>query len=219
MHHVPYTHVLHSGKTVIQHVYDAHYAGAQTAQPTHPSGQTPRPHRRRALRKDPRPLHLPGRPRHRLARRRQPMVPEDIRHPRQARPRRQLPEPHRSRIHARRRVQARRRHALGDRLRWQSRHLHRRPRMHAHHHTRPPRRQLQHRRPVLRPGSGISTYDLLLNGKPIAHWSADAKLPPAVDDPHLDGHTSTRFTVPTSISTPATSSPYAEPPTARSQLR
>ena len=28
MHHVPYTHVLHSGKTVIQHVYDAHYAGA-----------------------------------------------------------------------------------------------------------------------------------------------------------------------------------------------
>jgi alpha-glucuronidase len=27
-HHVAYTHVLHSGKTVIQHVYDAHYAGA-----------------------------------------------------------------------------------------------------------------------------------------------------------------------------------------------
>ncbi len=31
MHHVPYTHVLHSGKTVIQHVYDAHYEGAATA--------------------------------------------------------------------------------------------------------------------------------------------------------------------------------------------
>jgi alpha-glucuronidase len=29
MHHVPYTHVLHSGKTVIQHIYDAHYAGAE----------------------------------------------------------------------------------------------------------------------------------------------------------------------------------------------
>jgi alpha-glucuronidase len=28
MHHVPYTHVLHSGKTVIQHIYDAHYDGA-----------------------------------------------------------------------------------------------------------------------------------------------------------------------------------------------
>ncbi len=30
MHHVPYTYVLHSGKTVIQHVYDSHYAGAAT---------------------------------------------------------------------------------------------------------------------------------------------------------------------------------------------
>jgi alpha-glucuronidase len=29
MHHVPYTHVLHSGKTVIQHVYDTHYEGAE----------------------------------------------------------------------------------------------------------------------------------------------------------------------------------------------
>jgi alpha-glucuronidase len=31
-HHVPYTYKLHSGKTVIQHFYDAHYAGAETAQ-------------------------------------------------------------------------------------------------------------------------------------------------------------------------------------------
>ncbi|KAJ4291283.1 hypothetical protein N0V88_006286 [Collariella sp. IMI 366227] len=31
-HHVPYTHRLHSGKTVIQHFYDAHHAGAATAQ-------------------------------------------------------------------------------------------------------------------------------------------------------------------------------------------
>ena len=31
MHHVPYTHVLHSGKTVIQHVYDSHYEGAAQA--------------------------------------------------------------------------------------------------------------------------------------------------------------------------------------------
>ena len=28
MHHVPYTYVLHSGKTVIQHLYDSHYEGA-----------------------------------------------------------------------------------------------------------------------------------------------------------------------------------------------
>ncbi|MGO9270142.1 MAG: alpha-glucuronidase family glycosyl hydrolase [Terriglobia bacterium] len=32
MHHVPYSHVLHSGKTVIQYVYDSHYAGADAAQ-------------------------------------------------------------------------------------------------------------------------------------------------------------------------------------------
>src|SRR5262249_1437826 len=30
MHHVPYTHKLHSGKTVIQYIYDAHYDGAET---------------------------------------------------------------------------------------------------------------------------------------------------------------------------------------------
>ncbi|MGH3587981.1 MAG: alpha-glucuronidase, partial [Pseudonocardia sp.] len=28
-HHVPYTHVLHSGVTVIQHVYDTHFAGVE----------------------------------------------------------------------------------------------------------------------------------------------------------------------------------------------
>jgi alpha-glucuronidase len=30
-HHVPYTYVLHSGKTVIQHIYDSHYEGAAAA--------------------------------------------------------------------------------------------------------------------------------------------------------------------------------------------
>jgi len=30
-HHVSYTYVLHSGKTVVQHVYDSHYDGAQKA--------------------------------------------------------------------------------------------------------------------------------------------------------------------------------------------
>jgi alpha-glucuronidase len=32
MHHVPYKYVLHSGKTMIQDVYDSHYAGAAEAQ-------------------------------------------------------------------------------------------------------------------------------------------------------------------------------------------
>ncbi|CAI4213434.1 unnamed protein product [Parascedosporium putredinis] len=31
-HHLPWTHELSTGKTVIQHFYDAHYAGAETAQ-------------------------------------------------------------------------------------------------------------------------------------------------------------------------------------------
>ncbi len=32
MHHVPYTHKLHSGKTVIQYLYDSHYEGAEAAE-------------------------------------------------------------------------------------------------------------------------------------------------------------------------------------------
>ncbi len=32
MHHVPYTHKLHSGKTVIQYIYDSHYEGAEAAE-------------------------------------------------------------------------------------------------------------------------------------------------------------------------------------------
>ncbi len=39
-HHVPYTYVLHSGKTVIQHVYDSHYEGAQDAAKFVPEWQT-----------------------------------------------------------------------------------------------------------------------------------------------------------------------------------
>ncbi len=30
-HHVPYTYILHSGKTVVQHIYDSHYEGADRA--------------------------------------------------------------------------------------------------------------------------------------------------------------------------------------------
>lgn len=31
-HHVPYTHVLHSGQTVIQHIYDTHFEGVERAE-------------------------------------------------------------------------------------------------------------------------------------------------------------------------------------------
>jgi len=33
-HHVPYTHVLHSGVTVVQHVYDTHFAGVERVRET-----------------------------------------------------------------------------------------------------------------------------------------------------------------------------------------
>jgi len=44
---------------------------------------------------------------------------------------------------------------------------------------------------------GNARFEVLLNGKSIAHWTAGDTLPPAVADKKLDGHTSTRFTIPT----------------------
>jgi len=44
--------------------------------------------------------------------------------------------------------------------------------------------------------TGVSRYELLVNGKTVAEWKADDVLPPAVVDRRLDGHTSTRFTLP-----------------------
>lgn len=41
---------------------------------------------------------------------------------------------------------------------------------------------------------GVSKYELLINGKSVATWSADDMLPPAQPDPNLDGQDSTRFT-------------------------
>jgi alpha-glucuronidase len=42
--------------------------------------------------------------------------------------------------------------------------------------------------------NGVSTYTLSVNGTIVATWKADDKLPPAQFDEHLDGQTSTRFT-------------------------
>jgi alpha-glucuronidase len=43
--------------------------------------------------------------------------------------------------------------------------------------------------------TGSAQYELLVNGKSLAHWTANDTLPPAAVDPHLDGSTSTLFTV------------------------
>jgi alpha-glucuronidase len=43
--------------------------------------------------------------------------------------------------------------------------------------------------------TGNAQYELLINGKSLAHWTANDTLPPAAVDPHLDGSTSTLFTV------------------------
>jgi alpha-glucuronidase len=43
--------------------------------------------------------------------------------------------------------------------------------------------------------TGAAQYELLLNGKSLAHWTANATLPPAAVDAHLDGSTSTLFSV------------------------
>ena len=43
--------------------------------------------------------------------------------------------------------------------------------------------------------TGAAQYELQLNGRTLAHWKANATLPPAAVDAHLNGSTSTLFTV------------------------
>ncbi len=45
--------------------------------------------------------------------------------------------------------------------------------------------------------SGVSSYELRINHRVVATWLADDILPPAQDDPNLDGQTATRFAGPT----------------------
>jgi alpha-glucuronidase len=203
MHHVPYTHTLHSGKTVIQHVYDAHYAGAQTASTYAPEwtklhGLIDEEQYTRTLDLF---TYQAG---HAIVWRdavnqwflKISGIPD-----------------HLNRVgNYPNRIEAESMRAVGykpvDVKPWET----------ASGATAvicadTPACTLD--TTLNRPAgnysiavqyfdlrSGVSTYDLLLNGISIAHWSANAKLPPAVDDPHLDGHTSTRFTVPSVRLTP-----------------
>ncbi len=75
-HHVPYTYMLHNGKTVIQTIYDDHYEGAAQAASFITDWQSlqgkidPAFYDRHA-----RSSPVPGRPRHRLARRHRAVLP------------------------------------------------------------------------------------------------------------------------------------------------
>ena len=83
IHHVPYTYILHSGKTVIQSIYDSHYEGAEAVeQYVRDWKSLERPHRRAALFRSPRSARISGRPGAGLARRGNELVSPRLRHPR-----------------------------------------------------------------------------------------------------------------------------------------
>jgi alpha-glucuronidase len=197
MHHVPYTHILYSGKTVIQHIYDAHYAGAQTATTYAPewtklNGLIDNERYTQTL------ALFTYQAGHAIVWRdavsqwffKISGIPDRL-----------------NRVgNYPNRIEAESMHAEGykpvDVTPWETASGGKAVVCTAHPactlDTTLNRTAGNYAIAVeyfdLR--SGVSTYDLLLNGATIAHWSAEAKLPPAVDDPHLDGHTSTRFTVP-----------------------
>ena len=61
LHHVPYTHKLHSGKTVIQYIYDSHYEGADAVEAYVRDWKSLKAHRRPALRRSPAATRISGR--------------------------------------------------------------------------------------------------------------------------------------------------------------
>jgi alpha-glucuronidase len=196
MHHVPYTYVLHSGKTVVQYVYDAHYAGAATAG-TYPSrlqqlhGLVDEERYEETLKLF---TYQAG---HSIVWRdavdqwfqRISGIPDKL-----------------GRVgHFPGRIEAESMQADGyttvEATPWE---------------TASDGKAVECNRPIActlttkldRPAgiyniavqyfdlrTGVSQYELLVNDKPVAHWIADAILPPAVVDKLLDGSTSTRFTV------------------------
>ena len=82
-HHVPYTCKLHDGKTVIQYIYDSHYDGAAQAAQFVDDWTSLKGRIDPALYADVLAApSIPGRPRHRLARRHHAVLPQTQRHPR-----------------------------------------------------------------------------------------------------------------------------------------
>jgi alpha-glucuronidase len=81
-HHVPYTYKLRSGRTVIQHIYDSHFEGAQNvAGFVERWRRLDRFHRSRAARRRVGEARISGWARDRVARRGDQLVRVDLRHP------------------------------------------------------------------------------------------------------------------------------------------
>ena len=98
LHHVPYTYKLHSGKTVIQYIYDSHYEGAGgRCRVGARLEDTPRTHRRPALPRGPGATGVSGRAHGSLARCRERLVPPYLRHRRREESRGPSSRPYRGR--------------------------------------------------------------------------------------------------------------------------
>ena len=196
MHHVPYDHVLHSGKTVIQHVYDSHYDGAATAatyaprwQKLHGLVDEERYDRTLALFR-----YQAG---HALVWR--DAVSEWFLHMSG------IPDKDGRVGHYPDRIEAEAMQSDGytpvNVTPWETASG---GKAVVCNRAAPCTLTTKLDRPV---GSydiavqyfdnhpGAAQYEMTLNGRNIAHWTADDTVPPAVVDKKLDGHTSTRFTV------------------------
>jgi alpha-glucuronidase len=194
MHHVPYTHVLHSGKTVIQHIYDAHYEGAATAATYAPRWETLRG--RIDEERFTTTLKLFQYQAGHAIEWRDAVTEWFLRMS-------SIPDAHGRVGHYPNRIEAEAMTSTGYTVTevhpWETASGGK-----AVVCNSPPGCTLTIKldRPAGRYDiavqyfdlhGGVSHFELLLNDKPVAHWVADDTLPPAANDTNLDGHTSTRF--------------------------
>ncbi len=195
MHHVPYTHVLQSGKTVVQHVYDSHYEGAATA-----ATYAPRWQQLHGLIDDERYTQVLALFQYQAG---HAIVWRDAVSEWFLRMS-GIPDAHGRVGHYPGRIEAESMQSTGyttvDVHPWETA-----SGGQAVVCTQPAPCTLTAK--LDQPSgiyniavqyfdlrTGAAQYDLLLNNQSIARWTADATLPPAVVDKRLDGHTSTRFT-------------------------
>ena len=193
MHHVPYTYKLHSGKTVIQYIYDSHYEGADAAAGYVRAMEVARgPVDERRYRRGAGATRIPGRTGRGLARRGGELVLARLRHTRRQGPRGPLPRPRRSRVHEAGWLCGARRHALGKPLPGESRYPARwRSALPASSFDG--RARLVHAaRAVFRPVSRRFAFPAFRREPGVDEWAADDRLPARRQ---FDGTSSTRRSI------------------------